>query len=104
MSTKINPPSLTGVSYELYKQKLLAWREVTDLRKDKQDVDIALSLPEDDKNKIQEKVFSQIGREILKKEDGLDILIDFLDSQLMKDELSDSLEKFEEFEDIQRTS
>ena len=46
----------------------------------------------------------QIGLEDLKKDDGLDILIDFLDSQLMKDELSDSLEKFEEFEDIQRTS
>ena len=104
MATKINPPSLTGVSYELYKQKLLAWREVTDLRKDKQGVVIALSLPEDDKNKIQEKVFSQIGLEDLKKDDGFDILIDFLDSQLMKDELSDSLEKFEEFEDIQRTS
>ena len=104
MATKINPPSLTGVSYELYKQKLLAWREVTDLRKDKQGVVSALSLPEDDKNKIQEKVFSQIGLEDLKKDDGLDILIDFLDSQLMKDELSDSLEKFEEFEDIQRTS
>ena len=104
MATKINPPSLTGVSYELYKQKLLAWREVTDLRKDKQGVVIALSLPEDDKNKIQEKVFSQIGLEDFKKDDGLDILIDFLDSQLMKDELSDSLEKFEEFEDIQRTS
>ena len=38
----------------------------------------------------------------LKKRNGLDILINFLDSQLMKDEVSDSLEKFEEFEDFQR--
>ena len=95
----MNPPSLTGVPYELYKQKLLAWWEVSDLRKDKQGVVIALSLPE-----IQEKVFRKSGLEDLKKEDGLDILKDFLDSQLMKDELSDSLEKFEEFENIQRTS
>ena len=104
MATMINPPNLTSVSYELYKQKLLAWREVTDLSKDKQCDAIALSLPEDDKNKIQEKVFSQTGLEDVKKEDGLDTLINFLDSQLMKDELSDSLEKFEEFEDFQRAN
>ena len=47
------------------------------------------------KNRIQEKVFNQIGLENLKKENGLDIYIDFLDSLMMKDELSDSLEKFE---------
>ena len=61
MTTKINPPNLTSVPYEPYKQKLLAWSEVTDLSKDKQGVAIALSLPEEDKNKIQEKVFNQIG-------------------------------------------
>ena len=104
MATKINPPNLTSVSYERYKQKLLAWREVTDFIKDKQGVAITLSLPEDDKNKIQEKVFSQISLDDLKKDDGLDTLINFLDSQLMKDELSDSLENFEEFEDFQRAN
>ena len=39
---------------------------------------------------------------ILKKEDGLDKLIKFLDTHLKKDELTDSIEKFEEFEDFQR--
>ena len=52
MATKIAPQDKTGVSYELYKQKLLAWREVTDLRKDKQGVVIAIPLPEDDNNEI----------------------------------------------------
>ena len=51
MATKINPLSLTEVSYELYKQK--ARREVTDHRKDKQGVVSALSLPEDDKKKLE---------------------------------------------------
>ena len=92
MGTKINPPNLTSVPYELYKQKLLAWREVTDLSKEKQGVALALSLPEEDKNKIQEKVFNQIGLDQLKRDDGLDILIQFLDSILLKDELSDSFE------------
>ena len=104
MATKMNPPNLTSVPYKLYKQTLLAWREVTDLSKDKQGVAIALSLPQEDKNKIQEKVFNEIGLDKLKQDDGLHTLIQFLDGILLKDELSDSLEKFEEFEAFQRAS
>ena len=100
MATRIDPPNLRSKPYELYKQELLAWREVTELRKEKQGVAIALSLPENDKNQIREKVFEQI--EDLKKEDGLDTLIAFLDAHLKKDDLADGLEKFEEFEDFQR--
>ena len=40
--------------------------------------------------------------EDLKKKDGLDTLIKFFDSHLKKDELTDGIEKFEEFEDFQR--
>ena len=54
---------------------------------------IALSLPEDDNTKIREKVFGQISLGDLKKDDGLDILIAFLDRHLKKDDLADSLEK-----------
>lgn len=103
MSTKINPPSLTkSKHYELYKQELLAWREVTDLAKGKQGVAIALSLPEESETKIREKVFDQIELAELKKDDGFDTLVAFLDKHLAKDDLTDSLEKFEEFEDYQR--
>ena len=75
---------------------------MTDLSKEKQDAVIALSLPEDDKNRFKEKVLSELSLDDLKNENGLDILIEFLDKHLMKDELSDSLEKFEEFEDFLR--
>ena len=104
MATKINPPDLSSGNYELYKEKLLAWQMVTDIPVNKQGIVIALTLPNDDKHKIQEEVFSQIGREKLSQENGLDTLINFLDSKLMKDDLSDSLEKFEEFEDFQRVN
>ena len=77
MGTKINPPNFTSERYELYREKLLAWRDVTDLPTEKQGIVIALTLPDDDKNKIQEKVFNQIGRENLKQENGLDTLINF---------------------------
>ena len=104
MATRIDPPSLRAKAYELNRQELLAWREVTELRKDKQGVAIALSLPEDDKTQIREKVFEQINLGDLKKEGGLDILITFLDSHLKKDDLADSLEKFEEFGDFHKNA
>ncbi|CAC5412223.1 unnamed protein product [Mytilus coruscus] len=104
MSTKINPPNYNAKlkSYELYKQELLAWKEITDLDKKKQGVVIALSLPEDDESKIREKVFDQISLDDLKKDTGLTTLITFMDKHLAKDDLADSLAKFEDFEDFQR--
>ena len=101
MTTKINPPTYgKAKSYELYKQEVLAWHEITDLAKEKQGVVIALSLPEDDESQIREKVFSQVKLEDLKKEDGLATLITFLDKHLAKDDLTDSLEKFDSFDDL----
>ena len=84
MATRIDPPSLRTKGYELYRHELLAWREVTDLWKDKQVVAIALSLPEDDKTQIREKVFEQISLDDLKIEDGPDTLITFSDSHIKK--------------------
>ena len=85
MATRIDPPILRLKPYELYKQGLLAYREATELRKEKQGVAIALSLPENDKNQIREKVFEHITIEDLKKEDGLDALVAFLDAHLKKE-------------------
>ena len=63
MATRIDPPNLRSKPYELYTQELLDWREVTELRKEKQGVAIALSLSENYKNQIREKVFEQISIE-----------------------------------------
>ena len=103
MATKINPPIFSkSKSYELNKQELLAWSEITDLDKKKRGVAIALTLPKDDESKIREKVFDQIKLDDLKKDTGFNTLLEFLDKHLAKDDLADSLEKFEEFEDLNR--
>jgi hypothetical protein len=60
---------------------------------------IAFTLPEDDESKIREKVFDQIKLDDLKKDTGFNTLLEFLDKHLAKDDLADSLEKFEEFEE-----
>ena len=105
MATKINPPVFKSKSksYELYRQELLAWSEITELAKEKKGIAVALTLPEEDETKIREKVFEQIKIEDLKKETGFKTLLEFLDKHLAKDDLADNLEKFEEFEDLKRS-
>ena len=104
MTTKINPPTINkGKPYERFRQELLAWKEITDLSSSKQGIAIALSLPEDDETHIRDKVFDQISIDDLKSDDGLTILLNFLDQHLAKDDLTDSLEKFEDFDDFRRS-
>ena len=103
MTTRINPPVFgKGKNYERFKLELLAWKEITDLSKEKQGIVVALTLPEDDESQIREKVFDQLRLDELKGYDGLNVLINFLDQHLAKDDLTDSLEKFEDFEDLRR--
>ncbi|XP_053390667.1 uncharacterized protein LOC128553511 [Mercenaria mercenaria] len=103
MTTRISPPLFgKGKNYERFKQELLAWKEITDLSKQKQSIAVALTLPEDDESQIREKVFDQLQLDELKGYDGLSVLIHFLDQHLAKDDLTDSLEQFEDFEDFKR--
>ena len=71
MTMRIDPPRLSSKTYELYRQELLALREVTELSKEKQGISIASSLPETNATQIREKVFDQICIDDLKEEDGL---------------------------------
>ena len=103
MTTRVNPPSLTkSKNYEWFKQEVLAWSEITELKRDKQGIAVALSLPEEDENQIKDKVFDQIPIDDLKDDSGLDILLAFLDKHLGKDDLVDSLDKFEDFDEFSR--
>ena len=54
MSVKIKPPQFKEKNYERYKLELQAWREITDIAKEKQGIAIALSLPEDTECNIRE--------------------------------------------------
>ena len=94
-----------GKSYDLYKQELSAWREITDLNKSKQALAVALSLPESDKlNNLKSQLFDKHSIDDLKKDEGLDTVIAFLDSHLGKDDLADSFCRYGEFEDYKRSN
>ena len=104
MTMDIDPPRFTSQNFECYKLELQAWSEVTNVSNAKQGAVIALSLPEDDKHQIREKVFSGLSLDDLTREGSLNILIKFLDGYLGKDELVDSIDKFEEFENFERAN
>ena len=78
MTTRINPPSLEKAkNYERFKQEVLAWKEITDLAKNRQGIAVALSLPEDDEHQIKDKVFDQIPLDDLKSDFGLSLQLSF---------------------------
>ena len=104
MTMDIDPPRFTSWNFERYKLELQAWSEVTNVSNAKQGAVIALSLPEDDKHQIREKVFSGLSLDDLTREGSLNILIKFLDGYSGKDELVDSIDKFEEFENFERAN
>ena len=70
----------------------MAWREIIELSKNKQGIAVALSLPEEDEEQTKDKGFDQISLDDLKSENGLNILVTFLDKHLAKDDLAGSLE------------
>ena len=101
MATEISIPRLTGsTNYELWKLQTQAWTVITELSKEKQAVAVALSLPEDDKRKIKEKVFGEL--DVLNSENGMSVLFELLDRYLLEDELMNSWNKFEDFEKFER--
>ena len=77
--------------------------EVTDNPKEKQGIAIALSLPEETKCSIREKIFDELSIVQLKADVGFKRLTEFLDEKLKKKDIADSWNKFNDFEEFKRT-
>ena len=91
MATEISIPTLTGLSiYELWKLQTRACTVVKELSKEKQVLAVALSLPKDDKRKITEKEFGELELDVLNSENGMGVLFEFLDGDLLEDEMMNS--------------
>ena len=106
MAMKINPPLLNKCkNYAAYTKELAGWKAITSVDKKARGYAVALSLPHEgdsDDSDIRSLVFEQLSEEQLTKEDGLDTLIKFMDKHLQSDELTNMLEKSEDFEDYRR--
>ena len=61
-----------------------------------------MSLPEDSETGICDKVFDELSISDLRKDDGLDTLIKFMDTKLKQDDPADSWEKLDDFDEHKR--
>ena len=102
----ITPPDMNDCkSYEAYKRKLSAWAAVTDLAKKKQGSYVALSLPNKLRfgNNIRERVFESLTQDQLCGDDGLNLVLKFLDDELRKNAVDDIIEKWDDFDSCKKT-
>ena len=102
MPHTIKPPSFGDKPYDIYKIQLEAWGEITDIENRKKGMYVALNLPDNDPSKIKEKIFESLDLQTLKEENGLQNLITFMDGHLLKEDLEEAWNRFEEFEDYTR--
>ena len=86
------PPAfdVESKSYSRWVEELKAWTDLTDVKKDKQGLAVALSLPEKDSSNIRDKVFSDLSLDELKGDDGVKKLMEFMDKLFKKDQLSEA--------------
>lgn len=96
MSTYKNPPEFNSSKkpFDRYIEKLRGWSFVTDLPASKQGVNIALTLPEDDKSGIREKVFNKLSLQVLGGDTGLGCLIEYMENLFKKDEINEVYEQY----------
>ena len=93
-----NPPPMEGKKYEQYKSEINFWQKLTSVEETKQAMMVALSLPGAGYENIRSNVFEKLTEDELGKNTGMKTLLDFMDKYLKLDPLSDSWQKFLEFE------
>ena len=88
--------------YAEFKRKLERWSRITKVEKKKQ-AEVVLYHLEGHPSGIQEKIYTALGDEIVDKVDGLQKLIEYLDTIYAKDEMSDAWYKYKKFIQLKRT-
>ena len=88
------PPvfDIDNTPYSRWIEEINAWKELTDLTENKHGLAVALSLPENDRSGIRDRVFSDGTSDDLKGENGITKLTTYMDQIVKKDELSDAYE------------
>ena len=101
---KIKARAYKESNYERYHLELMAWQEITDIPEEKQGIAIALSLPEETECSIHEKIFDKLSITWLSTDEGFKALIEFLDEKLKKEDIADSWDNFNDFEEFKWTN
>ena len=95
----LEPPTFISENkpFEVYKKDLLRWSRLTLLDKKLQAEMIVYKL-ENHPSRIQEKITTQLGDQLEDNENGIDVLLEFLERIYQKDSMADAWEKYVTFE------
>ena len=97
-SANIEPPAFVSErkTYAEYNEDLRRWARLTLLDK-KIQADMVVYRLDGHPSGVKEKIVTQVGSEIEGKEDGVEKLIEFLDTIYSKDDMADAWDRFKEF-------
>ena len=103
MAQNIQPPSFISETktYAEYKQDLKRWSRISTLDK-KLQAEIVIYYLDGHPSRIKEKIVTKIGDDLIGKEDGIDLLLKFLDTIYGKDDMADVWDKYKLFSNYQR--
>ena len=98
MRMNLEPPSFISgnKSYAQYEKDLKQWSRLTSLDK-KLQAELVVYKLEDHESKIKEKITTQIGDQLEGKEDGIDVLLNFLKNIYDVDDMGDAHKKYVDF-------
>ena len=97
------PPSFvsSNKTYAAYKADLKRWSRITSIEKELQAEVVVYSL-DGHSSRIKEKIDVKIGKELEGNENGIDLLLEYLDTVYQADEMSDAWAKYKNFQKISR--
>ena len=100
----LEPPTFIDENkpFEIYEKDLRRWSRLTTLDKKLQAEMVVYKL-EGHKSGIKEKINTQIGDSLEESEEGLEILLKFLEGIYKKDSMADAWMKYSNFEKFRRT-
>ena len=100
--TYLPPEFISDASeYPEYRRRLQRWSRITKVDKSQQ-AEVVVYYLEGHPSGIQDKIDSNLGNQIIEKEDGLDKLIAYLDTIYGVDDMMDAWRKYKEFVQLKK--
>ena len=72
---RITVPKFSSTNFKAYMEEVEVWTELCGLPKEQQGIMLWFQLPRDHPSDIKEKIINEIGKDDLKKEDGVEKFI-----------------------------
>ena len=98
-AAKNPPPFSSDFNYETWKKEVQGWLTITGIQNDQKGMTIALSMPTKDSRNIRQRIFETVD---LAGAAGYTNLINFLDSEYLKDDTTAMCDIIQEFDEFQR--